>query len=94
MNLLARYTPRAASAREQAETVAVNDRVDGCSSCARLHVSEGIARWEPASRSVLMAGDRRPLCEWCRVWFRESGELPSVAVLEAHHRGIRVRRPA
>ena len=95
VNLLARYTPRPASDRERSETVAVNERVDGCSSCARLEVAKGVKRWEPAARSVRMDdGSERPLCEWCRAWLRQVGAMPSAQELELHHRGVRVRRPA
>ena len=86
VNLLARYTPRLASDRERAETVAANERTDGCASCARLEVAKGVRRWEPAARGEL--------CRWCNDWRRQTGAVPSKDELEAHHRGVRVRRPA
>lgn len=92
--LLARYTPRPASDRERGETLSDNERSDGCSSCARLEVSKGVTRWEPASRSVTIGEAKIPLCEWCRSWVRQVGDIPKVSELEAHHKGVRVRRPA
>lgn len=81
--LLARYTPRPASDKERAQTLADNERSDSCASCRRLEVAKGVARWEPVFR-----GD---LCRWCYDWRRETGDVPSVPTLQAHHRGVRVR---
>ena len=93
-SVLGRWSSRSATERERQETVGDRERLEGCSSCSRLHVAKGVARWEPAARTVLVGDDRRPLCEWCRLWLRQVGELPTVAQLEQHHRGVRVRRPA
>lgn len=95
VRLLGKYQPRQATEKERLATLAHNEREDACASCARLEVAKGVARWEPASRSVRMLdGSRQPLCAWCRQWLAEVSRLPSVAELEAHHRGQRVKRPA
>ena len=90
--IVGRYGPRQAT---DAERVATGSQVDGgCWSCSRTHVGRGVARYEPAEKRPVVGGERRPLCWWCYDWLRQVGSLPPVATVEAHHRGVRVRRPA
>ena len=84
--ILARYAPRPATPREVLETLGDDERSGRCVSCARTCVARGVARWEPAHR-----GD---LCRWCYDWRRRTGQVPPLAALDRHHRGIRDRRPA
>lgn len=85
-SILARYAQRPATSREVLETLGDDERSGRCVSCARTHVARGVARWEPAHR-----GD---LCRWCYDWRRRTGQVPPLADLDRHHRGIRDRRPA
>jgi hypothetical protein len=90
-----RYAARPANAYERAQTREAGRNDDpGCSSCARLEVSQGIARWEPVDCSVRLGDELVPVCRWCRSWVKDTGVLPDRRVLQDHHDGKRVRRPA
>lgn len=47
-----------------------------CESCLRLH------RCEPRHRG--------PLCRWCGTFVATQGRRPSLELLDAHHRGVRI----
>lgn len=78
---VARWLPRLPTMKERQE--ASRDLDPGCLSCARTEVVRGTKRWEPASRPGT-------LCDWCYRWKLRTSEVPSVEVVEQHHRG-RVR---
>lgn len=95
--IVGRHAPRTATPGERAETLAVNEREHRvCSSCSRLHVSKGVPKWEPAFARLVLheGGEASWLCQWCWRWVRSEGSLPTVASLEQHHKGVRVRKPA
>lgn len=93
--MLARYTPRPATERERLASLADNDRDVPCWSCRRWEESKGQPKWEPASRTAEVAGERRPLCWWCFDWLRKGdGSPPSLVQVAQHHTTGRVRRPA
>lgn len=89
--ILGRYQPRPANLYEATTTA---DGDPGCQSCSRLHNAQGAKRWEPVYRAVLIGDERVPLCRWCRDWFQANGSIPTRELLERHHRGERIRRPA
>lgn len=92
--ILARWSKRAPSSVDRSSTKD-GDRYS-CASCSRLHVSAGVPRWEPAFRALRLSEGASPtwLCQWCWRWVRSEGSLPTVASLEQHHKGLRVRKPA
>lgn len=92
LDILARYTPRQATDKEKRDTLQANEREEGCSSCARTQVTRGVQRWEPVYRATVIDNEKHPLCRWCWEWLRSTGELPTLAQVEQHHRGLRVRR--
>jgi hypothetical protein len=95
-NLLGRYAPREATEGERRSTTNDNERTTACWSCARTEAARGVKRWEPSSRTATVDGDKRELCWWCFDWLRKgtTPTLPTIAQVEQHHRGMRVKRPA
>jgi len=92
-SVLARWSKRAPSDVDRSSKD--GDRYS-CASCSRLHVANGVARWEPAFRALPLSSGAAPtwLCQWCWRWVRSEGSLPPVSSLEQHHKGMRVRKPA
>jgi len=83
------YLPRPASDRDRREVDASNDA--GCVECARTHVADGVARWEPVH---VTATGKLSTCRWCYEWERSTGRKPTLGELEQHHSGRKVKRPA
>lgn len=91
--IVSRYSPRAPTPSERAETLRANERAEICESCARALTSMGHPRAEPAARRVQVRADLRLwLCRWCADWHRDTGRLPTEAQLVDHHAGRRVLR--
>lgn len=70
---------------------------DSCISCARTEVRPGVRRQEPYHRATTLGGRLdcvTRLCVWCLRFGNDTGRLPTLDELEAHHRGERVRRKA
>lgn len=89
--ILEEYGPRPANAYERMVTSGGDP---GCQSCARLEVAAGVHRWEPVDQGVKVDGEVVKVCRWCRRWVSKHGALPDRKVLEAHHRGERIRQHA
>ena len=73
----------------------------GCESCMRTTNGRGLPRWEPVHpnlRGPTTVADRLPeamrLCSWCWKRVAEWGRIPTVAEVEAHHRGEKLRWPS
>lgn len=68
---------------------------DGCQSCARTTLADGMKRWEPPfveSSDVNGTLPRRMrLCRWCYRFVRERKRLPTPEEVDRHHRGERIR---
>jgi hypothetical protein len=85
--ILERYGPRKANAYEKmltAREVTGNDD-PGCFSCARLDTAEGIPKWVPSISPVLIDGEKKRLCRWCRTWFGTAGTIPPRDTLKLYH---------
>ena len=101
--IIARYpAPHRATDADRLALGRANGRAEpGCENCARTTSPAGGPRWEPPRAGMAhptFCGDRleKPmlLCEWCYQCVRRWGRVPSVAELEAHHRGDMVPWPA
>ncbi len=92
-NVMARWTRRASTEYDRGKADGGESR-PMCSSCSRTEVSRGISRGEAGEKQPVVNGEKRWLCRWCYKWLCDVGTLPTVATLEDHHRGRRVRRPA
>jgi len=91
--VMARWTRRASTDYDRGKADGGESR-PMCWSCSRTMVVRGVPRGEPAEKQPMLDGEKRWLCAWCYDWVRQVGVLPTVATLEDHHRGRRVRRPA
>lgn len=85
------------------ERMTTSNSDPGCKSCARLTVACGkdhrgrdvmTPRWEPVHHNVTIHDEKHPVCQWCGRWVKDTGELPSRDVLQAHHEGRRITRRA
>lgn len=86
---------RARDAEDARRQVAADN--ESCISCARTEVRPGVRRQEPYHRATTLGGrldSVTRLCVWCLRFGNDTGRLPTLDELEAHHRGERVRRKA
>jgi hypothetical protein len=70
----------------------------GCDSCWRTYVSEGVRRWSPpfvvSSYVSGVLHEPKALCSWCYKFTAKVGRLPTTNELERHHSGLKIMFPA
>lgn len=86
--LIAAWTPKAASAKDQAEVARRNDATPECA-----HTRATVGAFEPVHRTTDFDGllaQPMPVCLWVYKFTRSHGRLPTQPEMDRHHQGRRV----